>query len=51
MDSQAKYCCLARGEGGVYFRMPKEGAGYREKIWVSFIITPSRIPTLPLLKM
>ncbi|PVF96394.1 putative MET22-protein ser/thr phosphatase [Serendipita vermifera] len=33
MDSQAKYCSLARGEGGIYFRMPKEGAGYREKIW------------------
>lgn len=34
MDSQAKYCCLARGEGGAYLRMPT-GAGYREKIWVS----------------
>ncbi|KZP07041.1 3(2),5-bisphosphate nucleotidase HAL2 [Athelia psychrophila] len=32
MDSQAKYCCLARGEGGAYLRMPT-GAGYREKIW------------------
>lgn len=33
MDSQAKYGCLARGEGGVYLRMPT-GVGYREKIWV-----------------
>lgn len=32
MDSQAKYCCLARGEGGAYLRMPT-GVGYREKIW------------------
>ncbi|CAG7851253.1 SAL1 phosphatase AltName: Full=3'(2'),5'-bisphosphate nucleotidase 1; AltName: Full=3'(2'),5'-bisphosphonucleoside 3'(2')-phosphohydrolase 1; AltName: Full=DPNPase 1; AltName: Full=Inositol polyphosphate 1-phosphatase 1; Short=IPPase 1; AltName: Full=Inositol-1,4-bisphosphate 1-phosphatase 1; AltName: Full=Protein FIERY 1 [Serendipita indica DSM 11827] len=33
MDSQAKYACLARGEGGIYFRMPVKGSGYREKIW------------------
>ena len=33
MDSQAKYCSLARGDGGVYLRMPT-GVGYREKIWV-----------------
>jgi len=32
MDSQAKYCCLARGDGGAYLRMPT-GVGYREKIW------------------
>jgi len=32
MDSQAKYCCLARGEGGAYLRMPT-GVEYREKIW------------------
>ncbi|KAI0357248.1 3',5'-bisphosphate nucleotidase [Trametes cingulata] len=32
MDSQAKYCSLARGDGGVYLRMPT-GTGYREKIW------------------
>ncbi|KAJ7361184.1 hypothetical protein DFH08DRAFT_921308 [Mycena albidolilacea] len=32
MDSQAKYGCLARGEGGIYLRMPT-GVGYREKIW------------------
>ncbi|KAI1781968.1 3(2),5-bisphosphate nucleotidase HAL2 [Ganoderma leucocontextum] len=32
MDSQAKYCSLARGDGGVYLRMPV-GTGYREKIW------------------
>jgi 3'(2'), 5'-bisphosphate nucleotidase len=33
MDSQAKYCALARGDGGVYLRMPT-GVGYIEKIWV-----------------
>ena len=33
MDSQAKYCALVRGDGGVYLRMPT-GTGYREKIWV-----------------
>ncbi|KAF8814588.1 3(2),5-bisphosphate nucleotidase HAL2 [Phlegmacium glaucopus] len=32
MDSQAKYCCLVRGEGKAYLRMPT-GVGYREKIW------------------
>ncbi|KAF4622095.1 hypothetical protein D9613_009442 [Agrocybe pediades] len=32
MDSQAKYCALARGEGGAYLRMPT-GVGYKEKIW------------------
>ncbi|TCD64798.1 hypothetical protein EIP91_003610 [Steccherinum ochraceum] len=32
MDSQAKYAALARGDGGVYLRMPT-GTGYREKIW------------------
>ncbi len=35
MDSQAKYGCLARGDGGVYMRMPA-GSGYKEKIWVCF---------------
>jgi hypothetical protein len=33
MDSQAKYCALARGDGAVYLRMPT-GVGYKEKIWV-----------------
>ncbi|KAK1231925.1 3'(2'),5'-bisphosphate nucleotidase [Marasmius sp. AFHP31] len=32
MDSQAKYGCLARGDGGAYVRMPT-GVGYKEKIW------------------
>ncbi|TFY55125.1 hypothetical protein EVJ58_g8442 [Rhodofomes roseus] len=32
MDSQAKYAALARGDGGVYLRMPV-GTGYKEKIW------------------
>jgi 3'(2'), 5'-bisphosphate nucleotidase len=35
MDSQAKYGCLARSEGGdaIYLRLPT-GSGYKEKIWV-----------------
>ncbi|KAG1830246.1 nucleotidase HAL2 [Suillus variegatus] len=37
MDSQAKYCCLARGEGAVYLRMPAPTIGgkrpYEERIW------------------
>ncbi|KAF8335957.1 uncharacterized protein EI90DRAFT_2913004 [Cantharellus anzutake] len=36
MDSQAKYCVLARGlegEGNVYLRMPVKGKNYKEKIW------------------
>ncbi|WWC94268.1 3'(2'),5'-bisphosphate nucleotidase [Kwoniella sp. B9012] len=36
MDSQAKYACLGRGEGGVYLRIPTKYAGgkeYAEKIW------------------
>ncbi|RSH87239.1 hypothetical protein EHS25_003148 [Saitozyma podzolica] len=36
MDSQAKYACLARGEGGVYLRIPTKYSGgkeYNEKIW------------------
>ncbi|TYJ54149.1 3'(2'),5'-bisphosphate nucleotidase [Cryptococcus floricola] len=36
MDSQAKYTCLSRGEGGVYLRIPTKYAGgkiYEEKIW------------------
>ncbi len=40
MDSQAKYCVLARGlegEGNVYLRMPVKGKNYLEKIWVSFL--------------
>lgn len=36
MDSQAKYCALARGEGEghIYLRMPVPGKNYIEKIWV-----------------
>lgn len=37
MDSQAKYCCLARNTGLAYLRMPT-GVGYREKIWVRFCV-------------
>ena len=37
MDSQAKYCALARGEGGILLRLPVPGKGYQEKIWVRFL--------------
>ncbi|RXK37083.1 3'(2'),5'-bisphosphate nucleotidase [Tremella mesenterica] len=36
MDSQAKYACLARGEGGIYLRIPTKYSGgkdYIERIW------------------
>ncbi|WVQ72478.1 3'(2'),5'-bisphosphate nucleotidase [Cryptococcus sp. DSM 104548] len=36
MDSQAKYTCLSRGEGGVYLRIPTKYVGgkiYEERIW------------------
>jgi 3'(2'), 5'-bisphosphate nucleotidase len=46
MDSQAKYCCLARGEGAVYLRMPAPTTGtkkpYEERIWVSCVIPSFR---------
>jgi 3'(2'), 5'-bisphosphate nucleotidase len=32
MDSQAKYCIVARGDAEIYLRMPTR-ADYREKIW------------------
>ena len=32
MDSQAKYCALSRGDGGIYLRLPGT-PGYVEKIW------------------
>lgn len=32
MDSQAKYCSVARGDGDVYLRLPVS-ATYEEKIW------------------
>ncbi|CAN6614844.1 3'(2'),5'-bisphosphate nucleotidase [Trichomonascus vanleenenianus] len=32
MDSQAKYCSIARGDGDVYLRLPVS-ATYEEKIW------------------
>lgn len=41
MDSQAKYGCLARGDGGAYMRMPT-GVGYQEKIWVRIYRRPAR---------
>jgi 3'(2'), 5'-bisphosphate nucleotidase len=33
MDSQAKYCALARGDGGVYLRVPSDPS-YVENILV-----------------
>ena len=32
LDSQAKYCVVARGEADIYLRLPTR-PGYREKIW------------------
>lgn len=32
MDSQCKYAALARGEGAIYLRLPRQ-PGYQEKIW------------------
>ena len=32
LDSQAKYCVVARGEADIYMRLPTR-PGYREKIW------------------
>lgn len=32
MDSQAKYCSIARGDGDIYLRLPVS-ATYEEKIW------------------
>ena len=32
MDSQAKYCALSRGDGGIYLRVAST-SGYVEKIW------------------
>ena len=33
MDSQAKYALVARGEADIYFRLPRPGSDYTEKIW------------------
>lgn len=33
MDSQAKYCSIARGDGDIYLRLPVSET-YEEKIWV-----------------
>ncbi|TID31054.1 hypothetical protein CANINC_000298 [Pichia inconspicua] len=32
LDSQAKYCALAKGDAEIYLRLPKD-PNYREKIW------------------
>lgn len=36
MDSQAKYCSIARGDGNIYLRLPVSDT-YEEKIWVGCI--------------
>lgn len=36
MDSQAKYCSIARGDGQVYLRLPVDDK-YEEKIWVRLL--------------
>jgi 3'(2'), 5'-bisphosphate nucleotidase len=33
MDSQAKYACLARGDGGIYMRVKTNDDTYEERIW------------------
>ena len=37
MDSQAKYCSVARGDGDIYLRLPV-GKTYVEKIWVRLFL-------------
>ena len=38
MDSQCKYCSVARGDANIYLRLPNS-ANHEEKIWVfSFFI-------------
>ena len=37
MDSQAKYCLLVWGDGGVYLQM-LVGSGYKEKIRVRVLV-------------
>jgi 3'(2'), 5'-bisphosphate nucleotidase len=33
MDSQAKYAIVGRGDADIYFRLPRPGSDYTEKIW------------------
>ena len=33
IDSQAKYAIVARGDAEIYFRLPRPGTDYVEKIW------------------
>jgi len=33
MDSQAKYALVGRGDADIYFRLPRPGSDYTEKIW------------------
>jgi 3'(2'), 5'-bisphosphate nucleotidase len=33
IDSQAKYALVARGDAEIYFRLPRPGGNYTEKIW------------------
>jgi 3'(2'), 5'-bisphosphate nucleotidase len=33
IDSQAKYALVARGDAEIYFRLPRPGTDYVEKIW------------------
>jgi len=33
IDSQAKYAVVARGDAEIYFRLPRPGSDYVEKIW------------------
>lgn len=37
MDSQAKYCSIARGDADIYLRLPTR-KDYVEKIWVCYLV-------------
>lgn len=43
MDSQAKYCSIARGDGDIYLRLPVSET-YEEKIWYARAWSQQRPP-------
>lgn len=44
MDSQAKYCSIARGDGDIYLRLPVS-ATYEEKVWCVLVLSLSLSPS------
>ena len=44
MDSQAKYCSIARGDGDIYLRLPVS-ATYEEKVWCVLVLSLSLAPS------